>query len=106
MSQLVAKIDALNIHIRELTAERDALVQQELASRSPIKVGQMITWVINSLTKYRSRGRVESLRKWTGENSFVYHVTYIKKDGSEGRVRMDVYPYHDPQPALGEESAR
>jgi hypothetical protein len=103
MSELAAKIDALNIRIRELTAERDALVQQDLASRSPIKVGQMITWRMSKLTKYRARGRVESLRKWVGVDSFVYHVTYIKKDGSEGAVRTDVYPYHDPQPTLGEE---
>lgn len=103
MTRLAAQIAELDIEIRRLKAKRDALDQRDLSERSPIKIGQMITWKINSLTKYLARGRVESLRKWTSADSFVYHVTYIKKDGSEGKVRTDVYPYHDPLPVQGEE---
>jgi hypothetical protein len=98
--QFQSQLRALDSQIQALTAERTKLIQSALEARSPIKVGDLITWRPGKppINKHRMLGRVDKISELDSK-SLCYHVTYIRKDGSES-TKMRVYPYHEPLLAI------
>lgn len=80
-----ARINVINSIIEPLEAERGALEQKIIESKSAFKIGEIIEW------RNGRRGRVVKIKKWVcGDPMWV--VKRILKDGSEGE-ECEVRPY-------------